>query len=60
MPKENHSSGWEIPGGCSFRINPRNGSYTKIGTFKNSDILHFDPPCEIQDGNDWVLVLDLK
>jgi hypothetical protein len=39
-------------------FNPRNGSYTKIGTFKNSGILTFDPPGDIQDGNDWVLVLD--
>ena len=41
-------------------FNPRNGSYTKIGTFKNSGILTFDPPGEIQDGNDWVLVLEGK
>jgi hypothetical protein len=41
-------------------FNPRNGSYTKIGSFKNNGILTFDPPGEIQDGNDWVLVLDWK
>jgi hypothetical protein len=41
-------------------FNPRNGSYTKIGTFKNSSILTFDPPGEIRDGNDWVLVLEGK
>lgn len=41
-------------------FNPRNGSYTKIGTFKNRGILSFDPPGEIQDGNDWVLVLEGK
>lgn len=41
-------------------FNPRNGSFTKIGTFKNSSIITFDPPGEIQDGNDWVLVLEGK
>jgi len=41
-------------------FNPRNGSYTKIGIFKNSGILTFDPPGDIQDGNDWVLVLEGK
>lgn len=41
-------------------FNPRNGSYAKIGTFKSGGILKFDPPGEIQDGNDWVLVLDWK
>lgn len=41
-------------------FNPRNGSYTKIGTFKSSGILTFDPPDEIHDGNDWVLVLEGK
>lgn len=41
-------------------FNPRNGSYSKIGNFKNSGILTFDPPGEIQDGNDWVLVLERK
>jgi hypothetical protein len=39
-------------------VNPRNGNYTKIGTFKNIGILSFDPPGEIKDGNDWVLVLE--
>lgn len=41
-------------------FNPRNDSYTKIGSFKNNGILTFDPPGEIQDGNNWVLVLDGK
>lgn len=41
-------------------FNPRNGSYTKIGTFRDSGILTFDPPGEMQDGNDWVLMLDWK
>ncbi len=41
-------------------FNPRNGSYTNIGTFKNSGIITFDPPGEMQDGNDWVLVLESK
>jgi hypothetical protein len=41
-------------------FNPRNGSYKKIGSFKNNGILTFDPPGDIQDGNDWVLVLEGK
>ena len=41
-------------------FNPRNGSYTKIGNFKNSGILTFDPPGDIHEGNDWVLVLEGK
>ena len=38
--------------------NPRDGSYAKIGTFQNSGVQEFDAPGEVQDGNDWVLVLD--
>lgn len=37
--------------------NPRNGKEEKIGEFKNQGVLEFDPPGEIKDGNDWVLVL---
>jgi hypothetical protein len=60
MLMENDSSGWVYRLVALFEINPRNGSYTKIGNFKNSGILTFDPPGEIQDGNDWVLVLEGK
>ena len=48
MESKNISAQW---------FNPRNGSYTKIGNFKNYGILTFDPPGEMQDGIDWVLVL---
>lgn len=39
-------------------FNPRNGEWTELGEFKNTGTLTFDPPGEIQDGNDWVLFLD--
>lgn len=38
--------------------NPRNGEYTFIGNFENSGMMRFDPPGEVTDGNDWVLVLE--
>lgn len=38
--------------------NPRNGEYSEIGKFNNKDVAEFDPPGEIMDGNDWVLVLE--
>jgi hypothetical protein len=38
-------------------FNPREGSLQQIGDFKNSGIHNFDPPGEIANGNDWVLVL---
>lgn len=38
--------------------NPRNGEITNIGYFENSGTKTFNPPGEIKDGNDWVLVLD--
>jgi hypothetical protein len=38
--------------------NPRNGIFTKIGTYKAAGIITFDPPGEKADGNDWVLILD--
>ncbi len=38
--------------------NPRNGESTIIGKIENSGIKNFDPPGEVDDGNDWVLVLD--
>jgi len=39
-------------------FNPRNGEYTEIGEFLNDGTQTFDPPGEVEDGNDWVLVLD--
>lgn len=41
-------------------FNPRDGVSTQIGAFKNEGIKSFDPPGEIENGNDWVLVLDWK
>jgi hypothetical protein len=38
--------------------NPRDGSMTNIGNFKNSGVEEFVPPGEKKDGNDWVLILD--
>lgn len=38
--------------------NPRNGDYTKIGTFVNKGQHEFTPPGEDKYGNDWVLVLE--
>lgn len=39
-------------------FNPCNGEVSSIGEFENSGTKSFDPPGEIEDGNDWVLVLD--
>lgn len=48
---------------CLTRVNaswynPRNGVFTKIGTYKASGLKTFDPPGEKSEGNDWVLLLD--
>jgi hypothetical protein len=40
--------------------NPREGSYTEIGSFQSDSTILFDPPGEPAAGNDWVLVLDVK
>ena len=39
-------------------FDPRNGTDRSIGSFPNRDTLVFQPPGRIQNGNDWVLVLD--
>lgn len=39
-------------------MNPRTGEQTPIGDFKNTGILHFQPPGKKENGNDWVLILD--
>ncbi|MDO8835701.1 MAG: putative collagen-binding domain-containing protein, partial [Vicinamibacterales bacterium] len=41
-------------------MNPRNGEKTVIGDFKNTGVLHFQPPGKHENGNDWVLILDSK
>lgn len=37
---------------------PRKGEVIEIGNFKNEGTHTFDPPGEILDGNDWVLIVD--
>ena len=37
---------------------PRNGETSEIDTFANEGVHEFDPPGDVQDGNDWVLILD--
>lgn len=39
-------------------FNPRNGESEVIGIFPNTGTQSFDPPGAVEDGNDWVLVLD--
>jgi hypothetical protein len=39
-------------------FNPRNGEITEVGKYENIGTQNFDPPGKIEDGNDWVLVLD--
>lgn len=39
-------------------FNPRNGKQTVIGKFENNGMHTFNPPGEMEDGNDWVLILD--
>ncbi len=41
-------------------FDPKTGEFSKVGKFKNSGSMKFDPPGEKMDGNDWVLVLDGK
>lgn len=38
--------------------NPKNGKLTEIGQYTNTELQEFDPPGEVAEGNDWVLVLD--
>jgi hypothetical protein len=40
--------------------NPRNGEYSEGGKIGNKKSLEFDPPGKIDDGNDWVLILETK
>lgn len=37
---------------------PRQGTYMRIGEYKNRGTCVFDPPGEMNDGNDWVLILE--
>ena len=44
----------------AFWYNPKNGNDFSIASFKNKGIQEFDPPGEVEEGNDWVLVLTSK
>jgi hypothetical protein len=46
------------PGFKASWFDPRNGTFTELGTITNTGIHEFDPPGEKSMGNDWVLVLD--
>lgn len=37
---------------------PRSGSTAEIGEYANKGVMVFDPPGEVRNGNDWVLVID--
>ena len=39
-------------------FNPRDGSYTNLGTLSKGSSVAFNPPGEPGEGNDWLLVLD--
>jgi hypothetical protein len=39
-------------------FNPRNGAMRAIETFENNGVQTFDPPGDVKEGNDWVLVLE--
>ena len=39
-------------------FNPRIGTYSFIGEFDGQGIGRFEAPGLVEDGNDWVLVLD--
>lgn len=41
-------------------FNPRTGETQKIGIYSNSGTHEFNPPGEVVNGNDWVLVLESK
>ncbi|MFO7670321.1 MAG: glycoside hydrolase family 140 protein [Bacteroidales bacterium] len=39
-------------------FNPRTGETSALGEFENSGVKSFDPPGDVEEGNDWVLVLE--
>lgn len=41
-------------------FNPKNGITNKIGDFKNTGVQDFKPEGEVEDGNDWILILTSK
>lgn len=44
----------------AYWFDPKNGKEKSIGEFKNEGVLDFDPPGDLIDGNDWVLILKSK
>lgn len=38
-------------------FDPKDGSRQQIGIFENEGVQEFDPPGEVRNGNDWVLIL---
>ena len=40
--------------------NPRNGEYQDGGKIANKKSLEFDPPGKMEDGNDWILILEME
>ncbi|MEQ7799709.1 glycoside hydrolase family 140 protein [Pedobacter sp. ASV1-7] len=41
-------------------FSPRDGKTTEIGLIDNKGTHDFDPPGDVKDGNDWVLIIDKK
>ena len=40
--------------------NPRNGKYSEGGKMNGKKLLEFDPPGKMEDGNDWVLIVEME
>ncbi len=50
----------KIAGGevAALWFDPRNGGQKQIGIFENAGVQVFDPPGQVEAGNDWVLILE--
>lgn len=50
----------KIAGGevAALWFDPRNGERRPIGIFENAGVQVFDPPGQVEAGNDWVLILE--
>ena len=40
--------------------NPRNGEYSDGGRIGKKKLLEFNPPGKLEDGNDWVLIVEME
>lgn len=49
LPGSEYSASW---------FDPRTGTSTGTGKYRNTGVITFDPPGEKEPGNDWVLVLE--